>query len=191
MTFNSNGGSVVNPITNIKRDTTIILPKAPLKSGYVFDGWFTDSGLTSKFTEQTRVTANTTLYAKWTKETVEETYTVTFNTRGGSLVDPIKDIVKGSTIKLPVTFKEGYTFMGWFTDLTLREEFTEDTPVTKDITLYPKGVRIVQTSYSRVQSLQKVIDQKNEGESWITEIEIIDNIEVEKGLIEDTSDLEY
>lgn len=139
LTFDSKGGSKVNPIVNIEKGATVDLPKIPIRDGYIFGGWFIDSGLTNEFTESTKVNKNMTLYAKWIE--IEESFTVTFNTRGGSAIDPITGISKGDTIELPVTFKEGYVFVGWFTDTALKDQFTEDTPVVGDITLYPKGVR--------------------------------------------------
>ncbi|HHX86777.1 MAG TPA: InlB B-repeat-containing protein [Firmicutes bacterium] len=67
----------------------------------------------------------------------EETYTVTFNSNGGSAVDPITGVTEGETVTLPADpTKEGHTFLGWFID----EEtpFTAETPVTEDITVYAK-----------------------------------------------------
>lgn len=41
------------------------LPAAPVKTGYTFDGWFTNSGLTDAAEAGASISANTTLYAKW------------------------------------------------------------------------------------------------------------------------------
>ena len=41
------------------------LPDAPLKSGYMFDGWYTNSGKTDAAVAGATLTGNTTLYAKW------------------------------------------------------------------------------------------------------------------------------
>ncbi len=37
------------------------------KEGYTFEGWYTDEALTVPFTEETKVTADLKLYAKWTE----------------------------------------------------------------------------------------------------------------------------
>ena len=42
------------------------LPSAPTKSGYTFDGWFTNSEKTVEAVAGASLTANATLYAKWT-----------------------------------------------------------------------------------------------------------------------------
>ncbi len=41
VTFESNGGSAVAPVTEIEEGATVTLPAAPTKDGYVFEGWFT------------------------------------------------------------------------------------------------------------------------------------------------------
>ena len=42
------------------------LPSAPTKSGYIFDGWYTDAGKTVAAVAGAALMENTTLYAKWT-----------------------------------------------------------------------------------------------------------------------------
>lgn len=39
----------------------------PTRSGYAFDGWYTSANGGTKITDSTKVTANTTIYAHWTK----------------------------------------------------------------------------------------------------------------------------
>ncbi|WP_160317256.1 cell wall-binding repeat-containing protein, partial [Oxobacter pfennigii] len=53
-------------IANVAENTTVTLPAAPTKTGYRFDGWYTDDGtFANEFTESTPVTSNLTVYAKW------------------------------------------------------------------------------------------------------------------------------
>ncbi|HZJ98408.1 MAG TPA: InlB B-repeat-containing protein, partial [Tissierellaceae bacterium] len=71
--------------------------------------------------------------------TAPETYTVTFDSKSGSEVDPITEIEENGTVTLPTApTKEGFTFEGWFTDEALTTEFTSETKVTADITVYAK-----------------------------------------------------
>ena len=65
VTFDSKGGSAVNPITNILEGSTISLPNAPTKSGHTFEGWYKEESLTNKFTSSTPIISNITVYAKW------------------------------------------------------------------------------------------------------------------------------
>ena len=82
VTFESNGGSTVEAVS-VKKGEKVTKPTDPTKDGYNFDGWFKEESLTteSEWKFQTDVvTANITLYAKWTKKPVEtENVKVTFN----------------------------------------------------------------------------------------------------------------
>ncbi len=65
VTFNTNGGSAVNSL-KIFEGNTIACPKAPTKSGYVFAGWYSNSGLTDIYNfAGTKITDDTVIYAKW------------------------------------------------------------------------------------------------------------------------------
>ncbi|AOR24562.1 InlB B-repeat-containing protein [Clostridium taeniosporum] len=66
--FDTDGGSKVSPITNIKSGKTIDLPDEPKKDGYKFDGWYKDDDFDREFTEDTRIRSNMKVYAKWIKE---------------------------------------------------------------------------------------------------------------------------
>lgn len=62
------------------------------------------------------------------------TYTVTFDTDGGSDV-PSQTIESGNTATQPEDpIKEGYTFNGWVDNNG--DPFDFDTPITSNITLY-------------------------------------------------------
>ena len=64
ITFESNGGSYVAPAF-YANGKTAAAPDKPTKSGYTFDDWYTDEGLTD-VANFASITASTTLYAKWT-----------------------------------------------------------------------------------------------------------------------------
>ncbi len=134
VTFDSQGGSVVNPITGIKYGSTITLPANPTKAGFTFGGWCTDKEGKSSFSPTTAITADLILYAKW----IEQFYTVTFDSKGGSAVNPITGIKYGSIITLPpAPTKDGFLFNRWFIDdNTFKNEFDKTTPITADLTLY-------------------------------------------------------
>ena len=78
VTFDSNGGSEVSPITNITSGAAITLPAEPTKTGYTFTGWNTaEDGSGTAFTTSTVVSANVTVYAQWTPTPTETTSTGT------------------------------------------------------------------------------------------------------------------
>lgn len=62
--FNSNGGTEVNSET-VKEGETVSEPKDPTKSRYTFKGWYKDKDLEDRYSFNTRVYNNFTLYAKW------------------------------------------------------------------------------------------------------------------------------
>lgn len=76
--FDTCGGSEVKTI-GVKEGSTVTLPQAPTKDGYLFDGWYLDEELTQVFDETKPVTENIKLYAKW-KGRLE--YTLTENGSG-------------------------------------------------------------------------------------------------------------
>ena len=110
----------------IDAGSKITEPTAPTKEGYRFDGWYYDNnGGKAKWNFGTdTVTRAMTLKAKWV-----QTYTVTFETSGGSAVGPVT-VDAGSTVTKPADpMKSGYTFGGWYKDSTLQTpwDFANDT----------------------------------------------------------------
>ncbi len=66
VTFESNGGSPVENLTNVTYNSTINPPEEPSKTNCEFLGWYTDSALNNRWDFATdKITENTTLYAKW------------------------------------------------------------------------------------------------------------------------------
>ncbi|MDD4003068.1 MAG: InlB B-repeat-containing protein [Clostridia bacterium] len=80
VTYDSQGGSAVNSITNIVSGSKITPPSAPSKDGFSFEGWYLDAECTEPWHFDTNtVTANITLYASWidsTPKTVAVPYSV-------------------------------------------------------------------------------------------------------------------
>ncbi len=67
--FDSQGGSDVDTIIVAMAGDTISAPADPTRSGYTFDGWYTEPECTNKFNFSTPITATITLYAKWVQDT--------------------------------------------------------------------------------------------------------------------------
>lgn len=84
-------------------------PDAPAATpGYTFGGWNKADGTAWDYASD-KVTDNITLYAKW----AANTYTITFDTVGGSEIAPITQDY-GTAITVPADpTREGYTFIGW------------------------------------------------------------------------------
>ena len=66
LTFDTNGGSAIDKITKDSGTTIDLTAYKPTRAGYTFAGWFSDKALTKAVTS-VKLTANTTVYAKWTQ----------------------------------------------------------------------------------------------------------------------------
>ncbi len=101
ITFDSNGGSEIAPITQ-DYGTVIAAPANPTREGYTFIGW-------DKAIPSTMPAENMTITAKWK----DNQYTITFDSNGGSEIAPITQVY-GTAIAAPANpTREGYTFIGW------------------------------------------------------------------------------
>ena len=110
--------------------------------GYTFGGWNKADGTAWDYASD-KVTDNITLYAKW----AANTYTITFDTAGGSEIAPITQDY-GTNITAPADpTREGYTFTGWDRDIptTMPAENITITAKWKD-TEKPTGEIIIGTN---------------------------------------------
>ena len=88
-------------------------PDAPTTTpGYTFGGWNKVDGTAWDYASD-KVTDNITLYAKWTANT----YTITFDTAGGSEIAPITQDYGTAIVSPAAPTREGYTFIGWDRDI--------------------------------------------------------------------------
>ena len=101
ITFDTNGGSEIAPITQ-DYGTEITAPDNPTRKGYTFKGW-------DKEIPKTMPAENITVKAQWEINQ----YTITFDTNGGSEMVPITQDY-GTEITAPDNpTRKGYTFKGW------------------------------------------------------------------------------
>ena len=114
---------------------TITMPANPTRTGYDFKGWAVN-GKTVDTTNGYTITGDVVFTAQWEKQT----YTVKFDSMGGSKVDDQQVKYQDKANKPADPTKSGYTFAGWYTDnkCTKGNEFSFDTKITGDITLYAK-----------------------------------------------------
>ncbi len=113
--YNKNSGTIANEssYTSYTYGTGLTLP-TPTRTGYIFGGWYENSGFTgSKVTSiSTTATGNKTYYAKWTANT----YTVTYNKNSGTIANESSytSYTYGTGLTLPTPTRTGYTFGGWY-----------------------------------------------------------------------------
>ena len=116
----------------------VSIPARPEREGYIFIGWFNEAGTRVDGTDEKPVTIlkdvkeNMTITAKWVQKSV-----VTFDSNGGSAVDPIE--TETGSITLPERpVKEGYSFMGWYYDNGTFTQPFDGTDVAESVTVYAR-----------------------------------------------------
>ena len=116
------GVAAPDAITVTGGQTISDLPEPVWKDGEqfvkVFAGWYSDEALTTEFTSETVVNADTTLHAKWVEPEAEGVYYVNFYSQDGQTVHLTLSAMAGKT----VTPAQGPTlvgkvFKGWSTEM--------------------------------------------------------------------------
>lgn len=84
--------SITESMVVIGGQDHVVVPAPPVKKGYSFDGWYTDTGFEVKLDPKKPVTGDMTVYAKWSGTgggsssgtvVIDRTHTVTFNVETG------------------------------------------------------------------------------------------------------------
>jgi len=152
ITYNLDGGTNVsgNP-AQYTVETGKITLVAPTKTGYRFDGWYTDDTYSTKVTEiAAGKTGHVTLYAKWTVKQ----YTITWETNGGNALtgnytttaDYGTAIVRPDDPTKEADAQYTYTFGGWYTDRALTQPLDDNATVpAENLTVYAKWNTTAQT----------------------------------------------
>lgn len=131
VSFDSDGGSAVEE-QKVAAGEKATEPEDPTKEDYTFDYWQTEEG--TEFDFNSAINDDITLKAIWKAQTV--TYTVTFDSDGGSAIEAQK-VIRGHQATKPADpTKEGFTFDSWQT--TDGKKFDFGSPVDSDIKLKAK-----------------------------------------------------
>ncbi len=136
---NPSSKTVVTPATKIDA-----LPSDPIRIGHSFAGWFTGiGGSGTRFTADTTVNSNKTVYACW----IADSYQITYKDKGGTAFSGIhgnyypKSHTYGVKTTLVNPSKEGYLFGGWYNNSSCTgDALTQiaSDAITENITLYAK-----------------------------------------------------
>ncbi|WP_248921741.1 InlB B-repeat-containing protein [Olsenella intestinalis] len=162
ISFDTRGGEAIGarsikftyPIIDVMPDTTGMTKVGSYGETQTFGGWFesvADAEHAADHPEKsfdpagkTMHAGNMVLYAGW----IDPTFTVSFNSDGGTEVASQTGLKAGSFVAEPETPTKrvggvDYTFVGWYEDAELTQpwNFTADTVTNKDLTLYAKWVK--------------------------------------------------
>lgn len=116
ITFDANGGDCDKNSMIVSMDERLSNLPVPTRYGYSFNCWYYYDELNNKVWifdgAKYNIPKDITLIADW-----NVIYsTIRFNSNGGSYVSS-REIAVGKTLgKLPTTYREGYTFDGWYTE---------------------------------------------------------------------------
>jgi len=140
VTFNSKGGSAVSA-SSFTTGGSIDSPSVPTRAGYTFTGWSTsDGGSAVSFPYSPGTIQDVRLYANWTVNS----YTVNFNSMGGSSVNAATFTTGGTVAAPSAPTRTGYLFAGWSTSETgTFVKFPYRPAVTQDVTLFAKWTVLV------------------------------------------------
>jgi len=153
VTFKDWDGTVLKTQT-VKYEKAATAPDDPERTGYTFTGWNQD------FDE---ITYNMTVRAQYTINT----YTVAFNTSGGSSVSSQNVKYGGSAAQPEAPEKDGYTFGGWYSDSSFNKAYDFSAKVVTDMILYSKWTEAADTAQKVAQSLTLETAFKfAEGDTW-------------------------
>ena len=145
ITYDLDGGEVSgNPDYYSSKTPTFTL-NAPTKSGYTFIGWSgtdLDGNENKTVTVTIGSTGDRTYTAHWTRNSSggggggTTTYTLTFDTNGGSALSALR-LARGSTVDLTqyVPERSGHVFTGWYADAALTQP-TERVTLSASTTVY-------------------------------------------------------
>ena len=112
ITFHPNGGSDVATMY-VNSGGTYSAPTTPTKTGYTFEQWYQEEGLTNPVDWTAAVSENKEYYANWTAKTT----TVSFNQNSGTGGQTSSvTATYGQAMPTPITTptREGYTFGGYY-----------------------------------------------------------------------------
>ena len=137
LSFDSKGGNEIADIVQ-DYDSEITAPEAPEKNGYVFDNWYVDTLNVNKYTFTKMPSHDITLYAGWQS-------TITFVVNGGEQKEQITKLAF-SRCYVPDAHRDGYNFMGWYSDENLGKKYQNEIMPENNTTLYAKwtpGTRVI------------------------------------------------
>jgi len=113
VSYDSQGGSAIAAGSTTTGSSVAASPGTPTRAGYGFNGWFAASsgGTQISFPYTHNQTANFTLYAQWSANTL----TVSYDSQGGSAIAAGSTTTGSSVAASPGTpTRAGYGFNGWF-----------------------------------------------------------------------------
>jgi uncharacterized repeat protein (TIGR02543 family)/LPXTG-motif cell wall-anchored protein len=158
--FMDNAGRIYTTKEGVSGDVITTDVTFPLGSEQGITGWYTDSALTNKVDSITLGMENVTLYPN-----VESGFWITYNTNGGSFIDPVF-VAPNTTAAAPTEpTRAGYTFAEW---VDANGNAMNPAAATETMTLYAKWNANTDTQYTIVYWIENANDTNYSYESSST-----------------------
>ena len=137
ITFDANGGSPATQDKVFVKGSALEYPSQPKKENNEFEGWYTSAEGGNLVREGSSVTANTTYFAHWKEKKVNPKISYDVNGGEGSYDDIT---VEDGKFVIPdgEPTREGYDFVGWFTDKKEGTQIYGGEAIEVDTTLYAR-----------------------------------------------------
>ena len=140
VSFDLQGHGATVPPQSVVDGGTVTPPNAPTAAGWTFGGWYTDAATTHAYDFATPVTADVTLYARWT---ALPSYAVSFDLGGHGAAVPSQTVLQGASATRPTDpTATGWTFDGWYSDAARTQGYDFATPVAGAVTLYARWTQV-------------------------------------------------
>lgn len=181
--FSANGGYNAPGTNTYKYEAVITKPSGtPIREGYDFIGWYYDPGATSRveWGKDTMPANNMTVYAGWKIKT----YPVVFDENYENGKTETTKVDYNHTVNEPqAPERDGYNFLGWFTQPEGGVKYDFGTPVKNGFTLYahwsPKNytsytVKYLEQGTDNILHDQKVVSNQRVGKTvteWAVDLE--------------------
>lgn len=146
------GNGLKDIVISVEKDNGVLKPADPEKEGYTFEGWYYNG---VKFDFSTPITKDIVITAIWSENNAQVTpepnpndepkivtYTVTFDSNGGSSV--AAQTIEENKLAMEPTkpTRSGYTFAGWYNG---NVKFDFASKVTENLTLTAKWTKVEET----------------------------------------------
>ena len=150
VTFDYNAPELTNDSCEVKVGDVVKKPEDPTRDGYTFEGWYSDAACTAPYDFETPISGHRTIYAKWAQneapidpeDPIDKTHKVTFDDCIEITENAVVEVEDGAAVARPNDpVCEGWTFLGWYSDVALTQAWDFSAPVTDDMTLWAKWTK--------------------------------------------------
>lgn len=133
ITFNSNGGSSIEPL-KVKSDEILGELPSPVLEGFTFEGWYLDENFTNKFNVES-FDKSVELYAKW--DINKYSFTIKF---GDEVIQELTYEYNQNLDPINNFERIGYEFDGWYIDHNFNSTYTFENMPARDLTIFAKMI---------------------------------------------------